>query len=112
MQMSKSLRTGAALLLLSLAACMSAPDPEQQGAEMLAEARALYGQAQYASARDTILSMRTRYPMALEARRAAILLMDSIELQLAKGDTLKQEFYRRKLAHDKEQATRNDNERD
>ena len=67
---------------------------------MLDEARQLYVSGQYATARDTILSLRKRFPTALEARKAAILLKDSAEIQLAEGDTLKQEFYRRKLEHD------------
>ena len=73
-----------------------------QGEAMLREARQLYAEARYDAARDTILSLRRRFPMALDARRQAILLMDSIELQLAEGDTLKQEFFRRKLEHDRQ----------
>lgn len=90
------------LLIITVlwAACASEPNPEQQGAAMLDEARQLYASGQYATARDTILSLRKRFPMALEARKAAILLMDSVEIQLAEGDTLKQVFYRRKLKHD------------
>ena len=88
------------LLLLSLAACTSKPDPEEQGALMLREARSLYASGQLSAARDTILSLRQRFPMAIEARKSAILLLDSIELQDAAGDTLKEEFYRRKLAFD------------
>lgn len=72
----------------------------EQGTIMLNEARQLYSEGRYAAARDTILSLRKNYPTALEARRQAILLMDSIELQLAEGDSLKQEFFRRKLEHD------------
>ena len=83
-----------------LADCADKPDPEQQGAQMLCEARQLYAETRYDAARDTILSLRRRFPMALDARRQAILLMDSIELQLAEGDSLKQEFFRRKLSFD------------
>ena len=91
------------LLIITVlwAACAAEPNPEQQGAAMLGEARQLYASGQYATARDTILSLRKRFPMALEARKTAILLMDSVEIQLAEGDTLKQEFYRRKLEQEK-----------
>ena len=74
----------------------------EQGEAMLLEARQLYAAGNYSAARDTILSMRQNFPTAIEARRQALLLMDSVELQLAKGDTLKEEFFRRKLAFDKE----------
>ena len=71
---------------------------------MLNEARAAYAQGNYAAARDTIMSLRERYPRALEARRQAILLLDSVELMDAQQqqDTLKTEFFRRKLQHDVE----------
>lgn len=89
----------AASLLLTLAACTKV-DPEEQGRQMLCEARAAYTQGDYTAARDTILSLRQRFPKALDARRQAILLLDSVELKLADGDSLKQEFFRRKLEHD------------
>ncbi len=88
-------------LLLALVSCGNhQPDPEQQGQQMLTEARACYAQGNYAAARDSIMSLRKNHPTALEARRQAILLLDSVELQLAEGDSLKQEFFRRKLLHD------------
>lgn len=95
-------KTAALLLSLGFAVSCGKPQPtdEEQGAQMLTEARTLYAQGQYAPARDTIVSMRRRFPLAIEARKAAILLMDSLELQLAEDDTLKQEFFRRKLEHD------------
>ena len=92
------------LFLLSFVtiACVSKPDPEQQGAAMLTEARQLYFEGRYEACRDSILSLRRRFPTAIDARRQALLLMDSVELQLAEGDTLKQEFFRRKLQFDLE----------
>ena len=72
----------------------------EQGEALLNEARLLYSEGKYAAARDSIESLRKRFPTAIEARRQAILLMDSVELQLAEGDSLKQEFFRRKLEHD------------
>ena len=47
---------------------------------MLDEARVLLANQNYAAARDTILSLRSQYPTALAARRAAILTLDSVEL--------------------------------
>ena len=88
------------LLALSVA-CNHQPSDEEKGQRMLSAARNAYIEHDYAAARDTILSLRKRYPLALETRRQAILLMDSIELMDAQGDSLKVEFFRRKLEHDK-----------
>ena len=88
------------MLPFFVSCCSHQPDPEQQGQQMLTEARTLYTQGNYAAARDSILSLRQNYPKALKARRQAILLLDSVELQLAQGDSLKSEFYCRKLLHD------------
>ena len=88
------------LLVLSVA-CNHQPSDEEMGQRMLSAARNAYIEHDYAAARDTILSLRKRYPLALETRRQAILLMDSIELLDAQGDSLKVEFFRRKLEHDK-----------
>lgn len=88
--------------ILILCACKPQPSAEDMGQKMLQEARTAYAQGDYAAARDTILSLRKRYPTAFEARRQAILLMDSVELMDAQGDTLKTEFYQRKLKFDTE----------
>lgn len=88
------------LLALSVA-CNRKPSDEEMGQLMLSAARNAYIEHDYAAARDTILSLRKHYPLALEARRQAILLMDSIELMDAQGDSLKVEFFRRKLEYDK-----------
>lgn len=76
---------------------------DKEGMQMLSEARALLQQGKIDAARDTILSLRKKYPFAVEARRQAILTMDSIELQGAKDSAidLKIEFYTRKLELDK-----------
>lgn len=93
--------------LLTLAACREKPAPtdEEQGAALLLQARQLLAGGQPQAARDTILSLRTRFPRALEARKQAILTLDSAELALARqeGDSLKTEFYLRKIQFDKQQ---------
>lgn len=98
-------------MLLFLAAC-SAPTPDEKGAAMLKEARYAYHHHLYDEARDTILSLRRNYPTAIEARRQAILLLDSIEIAAA-ADSLriltgeewermdvKKQFFERKLQED------------
>ncbi len=101
------------LVLLSLTACGSGNKEEQKAGRMLDDARFALRHQHYAEARDTILSMRRLHPTALEARRQAILLLDSIEMAAA-ADSLKQaegpewerldmkvKFYERKLQEDK-----------
>lgn len=92
------------LLLLAglLSACQPEVDHEARGRQLLSEARQAYAQGRYAAARDTIMSLRAHHPQALEARRQAILLLDSVELMDARRqqDTLKAEFFQRKLQHD------------
>ena len=90
------------LLLLSLMAC-SGNKEEQKAMRMLGDARFALKHQHFAEARDSIL----------EARRQAILLLDSIEMAAA-ADSLKQaegpewerlnmkvKFYERKLQEDK-----------
>lgn len=90
-------------LLFVVCACAKESTDEQLGLQKLDEARAAYAQGNFEAARDSILSLRKNCPRAIETRRQAILLMDSVELQLAEGDSLKTEFYRRKLQHDQKE---------
>lgn len=90
-------------------------DAEKQGARMLQQSRTALAQKNYAAARDTILSLRRNYPTAIEARKQALLLLDSIEM-LAAQDSLavadsadwerldvKAKFYARKLLEDQKE---------
>lgn len=90
----------------------SESEEEALGAAMLAEARQQLKAGQWEQARQTIIDMRAQHPMALQARREAILTMDSIE-RLAALDSMtiiegaqwqkmsvKAKFYERKLKHD------------
>ena len=97
-------------LSLALLCCNRQPTDDERGMQLLALARDCYARGHYAAARDTILNLRRRFPLAFEARRQAILLLDSVELQDAAGDTLKEQFYRRKLDFDRAQATQNDDD--
>ncbi len=106
--MKKILLCGSVFTLLS---CGSDP-AEQQAQQMLSQARFSLSQAQYTAAKDTILSMRKRFPTAIAARRQGILLLDSVEM-LAAADSLqyadstewerldvKHRFFQRKLEED------------
>ncbi len=91
-------------MALAVTSCKHEPTDEEQGAVLLEEARQLLGQGDLQAARDTILSMRQRFPHAISVRKQAILTLDSVELQQAilDGDSLKTEFYLRKLEFDKD----------
>lgn len=106
------------LLLSAIAfvACTSKPDPEVMGQRLLQDARFALRHQHYSEARDSILSLRANYPRAIEARRQALLLLDSIEIQaatdsLAVADSadwerldVKHKFFLRKLEEDLTQA--------
>ena len=99
-----------ALLLLS--ACDKQSDIDKAAFRMLGDARFALRYQQYSEARDSILSMRQKYPTAIEARRQGILLLDSIELMAARDSLqhvegpewerlhVKAQFYERKLQED------------
>ncbi|MBR1683393.1 MAG: hypothetical protein IJ767_08535 [Bacteroidaceae bacterium] len=70
---------------LAIISCQQAPaNDEAPAAAMLDEARQLLAVRDYSAARDTILSLRRQHPTALDARRAAILTLDSVELMEAR----------------------------
>ena len=99
------------LAIILLTAC-SERTPEERAAIMLKEARYALHHHLWNEARDTIFSLRRNCPTAIEARRQAILLLDSIELNAAtdslrivtgeewKRLNVKKQFYERKLQED------------
>lgn len=98
-------------LTILLAACTE-KTPEERASKMLREARYALHHHLYNEARDTIFSLRRNCPTAIEARRQAILLLDSIEmnaaadsLKLVTGEewkrlNVKKQFFERKLQED------------
>ncbi|MBU3853055.1 MAG: hypothetical protein H9789_04445 [Candidatus Paraprevotella stercoravium] len=78
----------ACICLLAGACTSEKKDPNLEASPMLEAARELMSEKNYEAATDTILSMRKKYPTALEVRRQGILVMDSIELLQAQ-DSLK-----------------------
>ena len=104
------------LLLSLLAACLlaacSQETPDERAASMLREARYALHHHLWNEARDTIFSLRRNCPTAIEARKQAIRLLDSIEmnaaadsLSLVTGEewkrlNVKKQFYERKLQED------------
>ena len=97
--------------LVLMCAC-GGTSPEEEGGRMLVQARAALQAKDYNAAKDTILSLRKRFPTAIEARKRASLLLDSVEMiaaedSLAKADSadwerldVKAKFFRRKLQED------------
>lgn len=99
------------LAAILLVAC-SQETPEERAAILLKEARYALHHHLWNEARDTIFSLRRNYPTAIEARKQAILLLDSIEmnaaadsLRIVTGDewkrlNVKKQFFERKLQED------------
>ena len=74
----------ASFVVLCLSSCSKAKDAravdEEAGCRSLAGARSAFYAKHYDEARDSIMSLRQNHPLALEARKQGILLLDSIEL--------------------------------
>ena len=71
----------ALLFPLAILACTDKEGKTETEAEgMLEKARTLMIAGDYPAARDSILSMRKKYPTAFGARSAGIIVMDSIKL--------------------------------
>lgn len=77
------------IIAILFAACAESDQQRQEriAAQTLSAARSALQSANYDQARDSIISLRRNTPLAFEARRQAILLLDSIEL-LAARDSL------------------------
>lgn len=117
------------VVLFLLASCgdshrqdVSTSDEVIRGCAILAQARAHCLSGQYDAARDSVLSLRRTCPHAIQARRQAILLLDSVEWLAARDSlmrlpermdttlrtysseyerlSVKVQFYQRKLQHD------------
>lgn len=70
-----------ATVLPVLASCGGGQqNTEEKAAQLLNEARTALASKQYSDARSSILHLRKQYPTAFEARRAAILTLDSVEM--------------------------------
>ena len=68
------------ITLLALAACSGKPQ-DNAARDMMLNARQLLAQRKFQAAEDTILAMRQRYPNAIDVRREALLLLDSIRME-------------------------------
>jgi len=100
------------LLVAFLLAACSQETQEERAATMLREARYALHHHLWNEARDTIFSLRLNCPTAIEARKQAILLLDSVEmnaaadsLKLVTGEewkrlNIKKQFFERKLQED------------
>lgn len=107
------------LLLPFVAACSGTTqaernrqEAEREGGELLQQARRALRANDYSRARGFVETLRHDYPLAFDARRRGIVLLDSIELagardsiRFAEGEewerlNMKVRFYERKLAED------------
>lgn len=73
-----------ALLFAACSPTNTRTQEESDAAAQLTCARQLLADRNYSGARDSILALRRNHPTAIQARRAAILTLDSIELMDAR----------------------------
>ena len=97
---------------VAFVACEGRQDYNAPAFAMISHSRHHLAAGEYQAARDTILAMRSRYPAAIQARAAGLLLLDSIELAAARDSletatepdrerlSLKCRFFERKLQED------------
>lgn len=95
-----------------LVACQGRQDDNAPAFAMIAQSRMYLAAQDYEAARNSILGMRKKYPAAIQARAAGLLLLDSIELAAARDSldnaegaererlSLKYRFFERKLQED------------
>lgn len=73
-----------AAVLTIMSACK--PDADQQATELLAQIEQLYEAQQYKIVLDSIESLRTRYPRAVDARKRALEIWNDASLKMAQAD--------------------------
>jgi len=75
----------AALFTMLIASCTQSKNNNEEVAGMatLNRARLAMNEGDYAAAKERILNLRTMHPKAFQARREAILTLDSVEMFLA-----------------------------
>ena len=72
------------IALTTLCGCTLSDDKKAE--EMLSQIKSYYEQGQYDTALDSIESLRTRYPKAINARKEALILWQNASLKLAQHD--------------------------
>ena len=73
------------------AACGGGDNPEEQAGRYLNMSRASFQAGKYVEAKAYIDSLRAKYPRALNAREAAIILLDSINIAQSKAELCQME---------------------
>lgn len=72
------------ILVLMMTACSHTD--EEKAAPLLARIDSLYAAGKYRETLDSIVSLRSRYPKAVEARRAALRVWQDASLRMAQDD--------------------------
>lgn len=109
----KNLYTTCLLAALACLVSCNKKSPDEEANMILLKSRQHLEEGQYDAARDSILSLRKRYPAAVQTRAKALLLLDSVEMAAARDSldsttgeewkrlSVKTQFYERKLQEDK-----------
>ena len=72
------------MLIVTFAGCTESDD--QKAAPMLAKIDSLYEKGRYKEVLDSIVSLRTTYPSAVETRKKALVIWQNASLKIAQED--------------------------
>lgn len=72
------------MLIVAFAGCTESDD--QKAAPMLAKIDSLYEKGRYKEVLDSIVSLRTTYPSAVETRKKALVIWQNASLKIAQED--------------------------
>lgn len=72
------------MLIVTFAGCTESDD--QKAAPMLAKIDSLYEKGRYKEVLDSIVSLRTTYPSAVETRKKALVIWQNASLKIAQKD--------------------------
>lgn len=92
-------------LALVLGSCSQSE--EEKAAQSLEQINALYAEGKYRQTLDSISSLRTRFPKAIEARKKALKIWQDASLKMAQADVAATDVQLQKTLSDLHSETNN-----
>lgn len=94
------------IIVLAAAMLVSCqPSDDEKADKMLATINGLYAKGAYRQVLDSITILRERYPMAVEARKKALVVWQNASLKMAQADVAKTDVQLQEVISSLRQAT-------